>query len=460
MTQAGGPPSRRGPRPQRRGAPAKASQKAKPRAASPTPQRAAAVALLGRVLRERMFFDAACKREAERLDALEPGDRIAARRLTVTALRRLGEIDAEIDSRLAKPLPEKAAPIRDILRIAAAETVFLGGAAHAAVDAAVRQSKRADARLSGLVNAVSRRIAEAAPRIADRSRLEAGRINAPKWLWRRLVADWGEAEAAACAAAHLVAAPLDLTLKPGAPDLTEALGGEPTPAGLRLRAADAAVSDLPGYAEGDWWVQDLAAALPARMLGDISGKRVLDMCAAPGGKTMQLAAAGAEVTALDQSEPRLKRVAENLARTGLKAQIVAADALSWRPEQRFDAILLDAPCSASGTVRRHPELPWIKDAEGLQGLANTQDALLDAAWEMLNPGGGLIFCTCSLFKIEGEKRIDAFLSRRKDARIVSAEGLAPQDLLDAEGRLRSKPSSWAERGGMDGFFAARLEKSA
>lgn len=450
----------RGPSPKNRrphGRPAEAA------APSPVPLRAAAGALLGRILRERLFFDAAWSREADKLQALTPGDRIAARRLTMTALRRLGEIDAEIDARLAKPLPQKAAPIRDILRIAAAETAFLGGPAHAAVDAAVRLAKRADARLSGLVNAVSRRIAEAGPRLADRPRTEAGRLNAPPWLWKRLKADWGAEDAAAIAAAHLSPAPLDLTVKADAAGWAERLGGEETPSGVRLRNADDAVSALEGFEAGDWWVQDVAASLPARMLGEVAGLRVLDLCAAPGGKTLQLAAAGAEVTALDFSEARLERLRENLERCRLEAKIVAADALDWRPEAPFDAILLDAPCSASGTVRRHPELPWIKDEEGLDALAKTQDALLAAAWEMLAPSddparGGLIFCTCSLFKIEGEARIEAFLSKYQDAEMVCAEGIAPAELLDGKGRLRSRPSDWAERGGMDGFFAARVAK--
>ena len=427
---------------------------------SPVPLRAAAAALLGRVLDEKQFFDLALAREAERFNALSPGDRIAARRLAVTALRRLGEIDQEIDARLAKPLPKKAAPIRHILRIAAAETAFLDGPAHAAVDAAVRLAKRVDARLSGLVNAVSRRIAEAGPRLADRPRREAGRLNTPAWLWRRLVADWGEETAEAVAAAHLSPAPLDLTVKSDPEQWAARLGGDATPVGVRLRGADGAVPELDGYREGEWWVQDLAAALPARLLDSLEGARALDLCAAPGGKTLQLASAGAEVTALDVSEPRLARLRENLERTKLKADIVVADALSWRPENPFDVILLDAPCSASGTIRRHPELPWIKDDGGLEALARAQDALLDAAWDMLAPQGRLIFCTCSVFKIEGESRLEAFLARRPSAARAQTKGDATAPFLNAEGALRTKPSDWAARGGMDGFFAALLRKGA
>ncbi|MEM9724967.1 MAG: transcription antitermination factor NusB, partial [Pseudomonadota bacterium] len=283
---------------------------------------------------EQLFLDAALAEERDRFAALTPGDRAAARRLTLTALRRLGEIDAEIDARLAKPLPERGRPIRQILRIAAAETAFAQGAAHAAVDAAVRQAKKVDPRFSGLVNAVARRIAEQAARLAERPAEEAARLNTPAWLWDRLCADWGAPAAARLAAAQLSPPPLDLTLRDpdDAPRWAEQLGAERSPTGgLRLKQAEKALTALPGFEEGAWWVQDAAAALPARLLGAtgpgaLKGLRVLDLCAAPGGKTMQLAAAGAEVTAVDDSESRMARVSENLARTGLQAKLVTEDA--------------------------------------------------------------------------------------------------------------------------------------
>ncbi|MEL6980022.1 MAG: transcription antitermination factor NusB [Pseudomonadota bacterium] len=442
---------------------------------SPLPLRAAAMEVLRRVLDERLFLDAALARAAPRLDALAPGDRIAARRIVVTALRRLGEIDAEIDARLAKPLPARAGAIRHILRVAAAETAFLGGPAHAAVDAAVRQAKRVDARLAGLVNAVSRRIAEAGPRLMDRPRLEAGRLNTPDWLWRRLCADWGEADAARIAAAHLSQAPLDLTLNAASANAAPALegarpdadgaawaarlGGAVSPSGgVRLSAASDALAALPGYAEGAWWVQDAAAALPARLLGDVAGRRALDLCAAPGGKTLQLAAAGAQVAALDLSSKRLERVRENLSRARLEAEIIVADALTWRPAAPFERVLLDAPCSASGTIRRHPELPWIKDGAGVAALAALQDALLDAAWAMTAPGGRMVFCTCSLFKEEAEARAEAFIERAPEAMPVSSASVLPPEARDADDRLRLRPCDWADRGGADGFFAAAFDK--
>lgn len=254
---------------------------------------------------------------------------------------------------------------------------------------------------------------------------------------------------------HFEGAPLDLTPKPGA-DLS-ALGGELLPTGsVRLRDAGQ-VSALPGFSEGDWWVQDAAAALPAKLLGDVAGQPVLDMCAAPGGKTLQLAAAGAKVTALDLSEARLKRVQENLDRTGLTATLVAGDALEH--EGQYDAILLDAPCSATGTIRRHPDLPHAHEGERISELIGLQEAMLDHALRLLKPGGRLVYATCSLIPDEGECQVDEALARHPDLQVIPPEAPWIEDRWRSEeGGLRLRPDYWAPRGGMDGFFMAVLTR--
>ena len=254
---------------------------------------------------------------------------------------------------------------------------------------------------------------------------------------------------------------MDLTLKDAdqTADWAEALGAKVRPdGGLRLGDAKQ-VSALPGFADGAWWVQDASASLAARLLSPQPGARVLDLCAAPGGKTMQLAAAGAKVTALDVSEARMERVTENLARTGLKAECIVADALKWEPDAPFDSIVLDAPCSASGTLRRHPDLAFARDGSGVSALATLQATLLDRATSWLKPGGRLVFCTCSLFPEEGEEQATAVLQRQKSLSLVPATG----DWLDTkwitrEGTLRLRPDHWADTGGIDGFFVACFEK--
>ncbi|OWJ89813.1 RsmB/NOP family class I SAM-dependent RNA methyltransferase, partial [Paracoccus yeei] len=265
---------------------------------------------------------------------------------------------------------------------------------------------------------------------------------------------WGEAAARAIEAAHESGAPLDLTPNGATP-------GEALPTGSHRLAAGTQVSALPGYAEGHWWVQDAAAALAVRVLDPQPGEAVADLCAAPGGKTLQLAAAGARVTALDISESRLALVAQNLDRCGLTARLVAGDALDWRPDHPLDAILLDAPCSATGTIRRHPELPLIRDGAALPGLVALQARLIDHALSLLKPGGRLVYATCSLLPAEGEDQLAAALARHPGvaAEPASAPGVDPA-WRTAQGGLRLRPDLWPERGGMDGFFIARLRKSA
>jgi 16S rRNA (cytosine967-C5)-methyltransferase len=311
---------------------------------------------------------------------------------------------------------------------------------------------RKHGRLKGLVNAVLRKVAAEGPDAWPKMRVP----RLPDWLRDPLVMAWGAETVAGMEQAHFAAAPLDLTTKPGAD-----APGQVLPTGS-MRVQDAGqVSALPGYSSGDWWVQDAAAAMPVRVLAPKAGEKILDLCAAPGGKTLQLAAAGAEVTALDISEQRLERVRENLMRTGLEATIIAGDALDHQGQ--YDAILLDAPCSATGTIRRHPDLPFAKDGSEFGGLIELQTQMLAHAWSLLKPGGRLVYCTCSLLPDEGEVQVeealDMYPDMAADRDALTLDGVEP-DWITEEGGLRLRPDYWPDRGGMDGFYIACLNKSA
>ena len=343
----------------------------------------------------------------------------------------------------------------------AAQLLFLGTPAHAAVDTSVRLVIDAGLpHLKGLANAVLRRIArDGTALVGDRDPV---RLNAPQWLWQSWTESYGEAATRAIAAAHLIEAPLDLTPRSEAAFWAGRLEGELLPTGTIRRAPGGSVADLPGFAEGAWWVQDAAAALAVRLLGDIAGRRVADLCAAPGGKTLQLAVAGARVTAVDISGRRMVRVGENLARAGLEAELVTIDVSKWTPEGTFDAILLDAPCSGTGTLRRHPDIAWLKDEEDVGRLTVTQDRLLARAADLLTPGGTLVYAVCSLQDDEGPMRIDGLLERDSRLQRVPVQPDELPDLAEAitpAGDVRTLPSMWAERGGLDGFFISRLRKA-
>ncbi|WP_418024358.1 RsmB/NOP family class I SAM-dependent RNA methyltransferase [Paracoccus sp. TD-10] len=407
--------------------------------------RKGALRLLGAVDEGATLDEAAALTER-----LSPPDRARARRLALEVLRRADRADLLLAPLLARrPRPE----IMRILRLATVEMLALGEAPHGAVNAAVALARASGPKgqaAAGMVNAVLRKIAGAAEAWA---RLSPQKM--PPWLRAPIVAAWGEDIARAIEAAHEAGAALDLT--PRDADCP----GEALPTGSHRLPAAAQISALPGYAEGNWWVQDAAAALAVRVLDPQPGEAIADLCAAPGGKTLQLAAAGAEVTALDISEPRLARVAENLARCRLSARLVAADALDWHPDQPLDAVLLDAPCSATGTIRRHPELPRIRDGAGLAELTGLQARLIDHALTLLKPGGRLVYATCSLLPAEGEDQLAAALARHPGLAIEPprATGIEP-GWITPGGGLRLRPDLWPERGGMDGFFIARLRKSA
>jgi 16S rRNA (cytosine967-C5)-methyltransferase len=382
----------------------------------------------------------------EALDALPPmdaRDRAAGHRLAAAVLRRAGSLDAAMEPWLRKAPPP---PVRQILRLGAAGVLLLETPAHAAVATAVALARRRGlAPFAGLVNAVLRRVAAAGPALLDA--LDGPRLDTPGWLWSA----WGR-EARAIATAHLSEAPLDLSLAPGAQPPP---GGEELPTGSWRYPAGTRVPDLPGYAAGAFWVQDAAACLPALLLAARPGERIADIGAAPGGKTAQLAATGAQVLALERDAARVERLRENLARLRLPAEIVTADALTWRPERPLDAVLLDAPCSATGTIRRHPDVPHLKRPRDIAALAAQQDALIDAAHAMLRPGGRLVYAVCSLQPEEGFSRVTAACARL-GLRFDPIDLPTLPEAVTETGCVRTTPALWPGRGGMDGFFAARL----
>jgi 16S rRNA (cytosine967-C5)-methyltransferase len=394
--------------------------------------------------------------------ALAPRDRAFVRLLLATTMRRLGEIDGMLAGLVERPIDPQDGVVRHILRLGAAQLLFLGTPPHAAVDTSVRLvEKLASPHLKGLVNAVLRRIArEGATLLGNR---DPARLNTPTWLWDSWVAIYGLEKARAIAAAHLIEAPLDLTPKADAALWAERLEAELLPTGSIRRTIGGSIVELPGFAEGAWWVQDAAATLPVKLLGDVAGKRVADLCAAPGGKTMQLCAAGAQVTAVDVSARRMTRLGENLIRAGFHAETVASDAAKWHPTEPFDALLLDAPCSGTGTLRRHPDIAWLKDPEDVERLSLTQDRLLVHAVDLLKPGGVMVYAACSLQDEEGPRRIAALLAReprlqRLPVKASELPGLA--EAVTPTGDARTLPTMWPERGGIDGFFMARLRRSA
>ena len=382
----------------------------------------------------------------------DPADRARAQRLAALVLRHLEQCDRVLAPHLRRSPPDF---VRHTLRLAVAEMALDGAAAHGAVNAAVEIVRRAPrgAPFAGLINAVLRKVAALPDPFAG---MPVQKL--PQWLRQPLVHAWGRPAVAGIEAVQAGEPPLDLTVRAGA--TVDIPGAEVLQTGSLRLAGGVQVSALQGFSEGLWWVQDAGAALAARVLDARAGERVIDLCAAPGGKTLQMAAAGAEVTAVDISGPRLLRLQENLRRTGLSARVVTADALHWRPDVPADAVLLDAPCSATGTIRRHPELPFIRNGSDLADLVALQAALIDRAVEMLRPGGRLVFCTCSILPEEGEGQLAGVLARHAGL-VVEAflpEGVDP-NWQAAAGGLRLRPDMWADRGGIDGFFIARLRRA-
>lgn len=434
-----------------------------------------AVDLVTAVLQDHRSFDETLagllKDDAYR--RLEARDLGLARTIAANTLRFARPLDEVVGRFVSKPLPVKQGRVAAILLSAAAQMFILKTPPHAAINLAVDQtrSSRKSTHLAKFVNAVLRKVSSQG---ADEfSKLDLIRSSMPPWLFKSWASAFGEDQARAIAEASLREAPLDLTLK----DQRDAAGwsdrlGAVTLATGSLRLTEAGrVDELAGFRDGAWWVQDAAAALPARLLGDVAGSVVADMCAAPGGKTAQLAAAGAGVVAVDQSANRLARLAANLQRLHLSAELIEADASTWQPQRTFDAVLVDAPCTATGTIRRHPDILHLKRESDVAALAGLQQRMLDNAATLVRPGGVLVYCTCSLQKEEGEVQAARFLDRHKDWTcepiIAGGIGIEP-DWLTQEGYLRTFPSQSpapagahvnAAGGGMDGFFAARFRRA-
>lgn len=415
--------------------------------------RAAAYRLLQGALRSRRpvddNFDAA-------VQDLEPRDRAFVRLLVATCLRRLGQIDDVLKRFVTEPPP----PAEDALRIGATQALFLDTPSHAVVSTTVELVKRkGQDRLIGLVNAVMRKlVSEGKALLAQQDQAS---LNTPAWLLERWTAAFGNDAALAISRAHLIEPPLDLTPRSADVDVAGAIR---LPTGNLRLTGGGRIEELPGYLDGQWWVQDAAAALPAQILMAALGdeRRVIDLCAAPGGKTAQLANGGCTVTAVDLSKPRMALLSENLKRLKLSADSVIADGKVWQPQAPVDGVLIDAPCSATGTIRRHPDLPYIKRSEDFARFPDIQSALLNNASAMVKPGGVLVYSVCALEPAEGEGVIDAFLTahpawRRRPIAIESIGG--EQQFVTPKGDLRTLPSMWAERGGLDGFYAAVLLKA-
>ncbi|MEO9896142.1 MAG: transcription antitermination factor NusB [Paracoccaceae bacterium] len=387
------------------------------------------------------------------LENLAPEDRARAQRLALDTLRWLERADRVLAKHLRKPPP---VPVHNILRLATVELCH-GGAAHGVVNEAVNliAKHKRHGPLKGMVNAVLRKVAEKGSEEWQKLRVP----HLPKWIRKPLVAAWGAETMGRIEVAHSKGAPLDLTLKAPSSTVTEQLDAQQLPSGSLRLQSPGQVTALPGFSDGAWWVQDAAAALPVKALAPQQGEQILDLCAAPGGKTMQMAASGAVVTAVDVSEGRMQRVRQNLERTGLKATCQIDDALNLTGT--WDAILLDAPCSATGTIRRHPDLPFAKTGEEFGALIELQATMIDHAWSLLKPGGRMVFCTCSLLPDEGEAQVEEALQRhsdmKADATAFDGIGVDPEWIDDLNG-LRLRPDFWPDQGGMDGFYIAMLRK--
>lgn len=425
--------------------------------------REAALGILDQVLIRKNTLDQTLEDHAG-FKALPARDRAFVRMLCATVLRRLGQIDdllQRAQERPGSPLPDSA---RVILRMGAAQIAFMDVPDHAAVDTSIRliEAARLDG-LKGFVNAVLRRIAAQGREWITQQ--DESRINLPDWIREPWTTDYGEETATRAALASLGEAPLDITIKnPAMSDYwAETLEAEILPTGTLRRAAGGSVTDLPGFEDGMWWVQDASSALPARLFGDIAGEPVIDLCAAPGGKTAQLAALGAEVTAIDRSAQRLRRLESNIERLRLQknVRVISADATMWRPAGGLGVqrILLDAPCTATGTLRRHPDIPHTKTVTDLNRLREVQERLLINAIEILAPGGVLVYCTCSLQKDEGERQIERLLLSGAPVQrlpVTAAEVGGLSALVTEAGDVRVFPFHLKEKGGMDGFYVSRL----
>jgi len=420
--------------------------------------RRASLNILSSVLRNNQTLDNAITNAFLKAN-LDERDAGFARAIASETLRRFGTLESLIGKFVRKPpMPHKAGPTLEILLAGACELLFLKTAPHAAVDAANRlaQEDSKAVHFKPLINAVLRRLTREGEAVLES--LDSVNAAMPDWMWERVSSHYGEEIARAIAEVHLKRPPLDLVFKTDDDPLMLLLEGERLAPGCVRLAEAGKIEALPGFSEGRWWVQDFAASLPAQMLGKVNGEQVIDLCAAPGGKTAQLASKGANVKAVDISKERMDIVRRNFARLNLSAEMIVVDARDWRPEVAAPFVFLDAPCTATGTIRRHPELPWIKTAADINAQESLQRELFDSAADMTACGGTLVYAVCSLEPEEGIEQVEAFLARSPN---FVREPLRPDEVPDAAfisaaGDLRTLPHHWAAKGGMDGFYAARL----
>ncbi len=428
--------------------------------------RAAALNVIAAVLNKHRQLDEALEHALNRPDShtdLDRRDRAFVRLLAATVLRRLGQLDDVLDALVDRPLPPRLTKVRNTLRLGAAQILFLDTPPHAAVNQTVELAGRKSP-FRGLVNAVLRRLTKEGEALL-RSQ-DAPRLNTPGWLWQSWCTAYGDSQARLIAEAHMTEPPLDLSVKSDGSRWAARLDAEVLPSGTLRRTGGGLVEQLPGYSEGAWWVQDVASALPAPLLlssvdGNPKDLRILDACAAPGGKTAQLAVSGAAVDALDISSKRLERLESNMRRLKLDVNLTEADMRSWQAGRQYAAILIDAPCTATGTVRRHPDIPYLREQSEVERLATQQSQMIHAAAGMLQPGGVLVYCTCSLQPEEGINQIQRTLATEKlFDRWPISKTLVPgfEDAILPDGDVQVLPSHMRDAGGTDGFFIARLRR--
>ena len=427
--------------------------------------RMCALHLLSRVINKRTALDIALD-SSDEFAALPVRDRAFTRMLLTTTIRRLGQIDDLIAFAQDRPDAMKTDVMLNILRLGVTQLFFMDVPDHATVDTSVRLAEeKGMPRQKGFVNAILRKLGrDGAARI---SKQDAARLNTPDWLLKLWIEDYGLTEAAEIAGANMTEAPLDITVKNIAdrPYWGNVLQASELSTGTLRRVLGGNIREMEGFDDGKWWIQDAAAALPAQLFGDVNGEHVIDMCAAPGGKTLQLAAMGATVTAIDRSAKRLKRLEENLERMNLKERVTIeiSDAAAWKSIEPPQRILLDAPCSATGTIRRHPDTGYLKSMQDITSLMSVQERLLNHAADMLGVGGVIVYCTCSLQKAEGEQQIEKFLQSRSNferLKIQPHEIGDYEELIDDKGDLRILPTHLSGQGGMDGFFVSRVTKQS